>query len=196
MIGALVLILIASICRAGDEDVKVALNIRAHSEEQTCDNLPEITGCADILTTHSGCGDVDVFTVFFDFEGCRHTEWGLDWPAEWGSALTTHCADLAINTITMPGDWISVAWSTCQPGPTIVSAWTWLVAGSSGMIDPIYRPGAESVPPFLGITDCDFVERGVICIFSGGICGYCGDDPCGPSATEAGTWGAIKGMFK
>jgi hypothetical protein len=183
-------------CRAGNEDVKVALHVQAHNAEQTCADVPALQSCGDFATTYSGCGDIDVFTVFFDFEGLTVTEWGLDWPVEWGSGLTTHCALLSINDIIMPGDWISLAWGDCQPGPAIVSAWTRLSAGTPGRVDPIPRPQHGSLPPFLGICDCDFMEIDVICAFGAGVCGIYGDDPCGPLATEATTWGAIKGMFR
>jgi len=193
---AVLLVFLVSACRAGDEDVKVAIHVQAHHADQTCENLPALEGCGDFVTTYSGCGDIDVFTVFFDFEGLRVTEWALDWPAEWGSGITTHCGLLSINDIIMPGDWISLAWGDCQPGPTKISAWTLLDANTPGRVDPIPRPVYGTLPPFLGILDCDFMEVDVICVFGAGVCGDFGDDPCGPSAAEPTTWGGIKNMFR
>jgi hypothetical protein len=196
IIALLVLAFTASTCRAGDEDVKVALHVQEHDADQSCDNLPAIAGCGDISTTYSGCGEVDVFTVFFDFDGCTGAEWALTWPEEWGTALTTSCGDFTIGTITAPGDWVATTWSTCQPGPAIIPAWTRLTAGGPGRVDPIpkYRPGRMDY--FLGIANCSFAEINVMCAFGVGVCGMYGGDPCGPTASEPTTWGLIKGMFR
>jgi hypothetical protein len=35
-----------------------------------------------------------------------------------------------------------------------------------------------------------------VCIFCAGVYGMIGDDPCEPTEVEAGTWGALKGMFE
>lgn len=192
--ASLISLLIISTCLAGGESVKVALHVRAHNAKQSCANLPVIEGCGDINATYAGCGDVDVFTVFFDFDGCTGAHWGLTWPAEWGSGATTHCGDLSIGGIVDPGDWVAVTYMNCQPGPVIVVAWTWLMgAWSPGVVYPVAAPPEW---PFAGITDCDFVEWEAVCTFGAGICGACGDDPCGPSATEAATWGTVKSMFR
>jgi len=195
-IAALLVVFAASACSAGDEDVKIALHVLAHNAKQTCANLPSIVGCGDFVTTYSDCDDVDVFAVFFDFDGLTYTEHGLTWPVEWGSATTTQCGLLSIGDIMDPGDVIAIAWSECQPGPTKISAWTWLSPNGPGAIDPVPRPATGSLPSFLGITDCEFVEIQVICAFGAGVCGIYGDDPCGPSAAEATYWGAIKAMFR
>jgi len=195
-VALLVLMFAAVTCLAGDEDVKVALHVRAHDPDQDCGNLPAIGGCGDISTTCSCCGDVDVFTVFFDFEGCTGAEWALTWPEEWGTALTASCGDFAIGTIALPGDWVAITWTDCQPGPTIIPAWTWLTANGPGTIDPIPNPRAQPFEPFLGIANCVFAEIQVMCAFGAGVCGAYGGDPCGPTAAEPTTWGSVKAMFR
>ena len=191
-----ILLATAWACSAGDEDVKIAIHVQAHNAEQTCESRPVIMSCGDIQTTYSDCEDVDVFGVYFDFDGLTCAEYGLAWPEEWGTGVTTSCGDLTMGNITHPGDWISLAWTECQPGPTMISAWTWLSADGPGVVAPVPRPATGGLPPFLGIADCEFVQIQVMCALGAGVCGICGDDPCGPSATEAGTWGAIKVMFR
>jgi len=195
-VALLILVLVASSCLAADSDVKIAMHIKAHDGYQTCDNLPAISGCGDFTTTYQGCGSVDVFTVFFDFEGCTGAEWALTWPEEWGTALTSHCGEFAIGSIIYPGDWLAVTWSTCQPGPSVITAWTWLEAFSPGTVDPIPKYRIEPWGPFMGITDCGFAEHHVMCAFGAGACGVFGGDPCGPTAVEPTTWGAIKGLLR
>lgn len=195
-VALLVLVFAAATCLAGDENVKVALHVQAHGPDQDCGNLPAIGGCGDISTTYPGCGDIDVFTVFFDFEGCTGAEWALTWPEEWGTAITTSCSFFTLGDITVPGDWIAVVWSDCQPGPVIIPAWTWLTASSPGAIGPIPKYRVQPWGPFMGITDCAYAEHYVMCAFGAGVCGAYGGDPCGPTAAEPTTWGAVKGMFR
>lgn len=193
-ITVLLVVFVAAISHAGNENVKVALHVQAHNATQTCDNLPQIEGCSDIVTTYPGCDDVDVFAVFFDMEEFHATEHGLLWPTEWGTGVTSHCGDLFIGDIVVPGDWMALSWFDCQPSSVGVVAWTWLVASSPGAIDPIPRPGG-----ILGVTDClhgVYREWPVICAMGAGVCGIYGDDPCGPSAAEPSTWGSIKAMFR
>jgi hypothetical protein len=191
-ITLLCILLAATRCAGGGEGVKVALHLRAHNAKQGCTDLPPIAGCGDIVSTYAGCGDIDAFTVFYDLDGYRAAEWALTWPAEWGSGVTRTCAPWVNGNIVWPGDRMCVDWPECEPGAVMVAAWTHLTADTPGMVEPIH-PGS---PYDFGICDCDYEVHTVTCVFGAGACGMYGGDPCGPTASEAGTWGAIKSMFR
>jgi hypothetical protein len=49
---------------------------------------------------------------------------------------------------------------------------------------------------YIGITDCEGSISEPVCSFCAGAAGTVGDDPCGPTATETTTWGAVKSLFR
>jgi hypothetical protein len=182
-----------------DNNLKMALHIVPHNAKQSCSNLPSITGFGDITRTQSGAGDYDVFMVIFDYgSGFTGAEFGLSWPVGWGSAITSHCADFAIDGIVNPGDVISLTWSTCQTSPAYRPiTWTWLTATGAGEIIMVHK---QRVPPtdpiyFIGIADCAYHEQGATYVYFAGI-DVVPWEGVPYVATEPTTWGGIKTMFR
>lgn len=177
--------------------LKMMLHIQPHNAKQSCVNLPVFASRGEITRMVSGAGDYDVFTVIFDYgAGYTNVEYGLSWPAGWGSAATNHCGDLMIGGIVNPYDWISLSWTTCQTSPAISPvAWTWLNASSSGQVQFEYRP-APPEPASLGTIDCEFQEVPAESIFYAGVDVDPWEGVPNPDAVEATTWGDIKAMFR
>jgi hypothetical protein len=210
-IALMVCVLVAALivpCYAGQSrpyktmanGAKLALHIAAHNAKQNCGNMPTFATRDNIVRQVSGTGDYDVFMVVFGFAGFTgggftNVEFGLSWPAEWGSASTTHCADLAIGGIINPYDWLSISWTTCQTTPAIRAVcWSWINASTSGQVQIEYRPGDD---PFLGMVDCAFVEIDAESIFFAGVDMNPWEGVPDPiNATEPTTWGNIKAMFR
>jgi hypothetical protein len=212
VVVSILIIAMASVCfasnsrgyRTGDAtqlEPKMALHIQAHNAKQGCGNLPGFSTFDDIVRQVTGAGDYDIFMVLFDFgAGFQGAEYGLIWPAGWGSGATTHCADFAIGDIVDPFDAISMTWSTCQSSLTYAPiAWTWVTAAGAGEIKITWRPGSTEPPviaPFLGITDCtvEAKEWDTNYVYYAGVDVVPFDGPW--EATEPTTWGGIKAMFR
>ncbi|MFZ1946834.1 MAG: DUF11 domain-containing protein [bacterium] len=175
---------------------KIAVHIRAHGSG--CKALPAFASCRDIVTTYPGCGDIDAIPVFYDLSEFLVVEFGLTWPAAWGSCSFTRCAgDLAIGYVVNPGDGIAISWTTCQQVWSVVPGIAWLAAGSPGLISP----GPDPATGDIGVVNCapspgPYYDYPVL-YARGGVCGLPGDGPCtGPTEVQPTTWGAIKAMFK
>jgi hypothetical protein len=188
---ALTLILSAVAFAGNNPAPKVAIHVRAHNAKLAC-NYGTITGCADIVATEPGFS-ADCFPVFYDlveFLGC---EYGLCWPAWAYSAAFTSCSDLVIGVVDWPGSGASHTWTSCQVG-VCVPSFIWLYADAPGMVCPCPNPETG----LISVLDCAEGLDSPCGIFCAGLYGEVGDDPCdaGASATEASTWGGIKGMFE
>jgi hypothetical protein len=98
-----------------------------------------------------------------------------------------------IGTVAFPGDGASHTWTSCQAG-VCVPSFVWLYADGPGMICPCPNPETG----LISVLDCAEGLDSPCGIFCAGLYGEVGDDPCdaGASATEASTWGGIKGMFE
>jgi hypothetical protein len=180
---------------AGANDYhKVAIHILPHEDRSCSENFPIISQCPDIIHTYLGCDDIDVFPVFFDLAEVSAIEYGLVWPIAWGDCIYTTCAgDVITGTIVSPGDGVLHEWHTCHPGPVIIPGYAWI--GSTDPpagLAPVPHPGTG----FIGTTDCDGVKDVPIGIYSGGVCGVPGDDPCCACGTKKLTWGEIRLMFR
>ena len=175
----------------------LALHVRAH--DSSCKSIPAFLECTDILTTYEGCGDIDVIPVFFDLAEITVAEFGLQWPAEWGTCSFTRCGgDLALGGITNPGDGIAIAWSQCRQGGSLTPGFGWLQPSGPGMISACPNPATGDI----GVVNCapspgPYYDRPVR-IYRAGVCGTAGDriECGGPQAVKPTTWGAIKAMFK
>ncbi len=174
---------------------KAALHVLPH-ESRTCTAAwPVITACAGITTAHPGCGDFDVFPVFFDLVEVGRIEYGLTWPAQWGDCVFTPCAgDNVVGGIVSPGDGIAHEWDRCFQAEIVIPGYAWF--------SPTVTPGqitlaTNPLTGFLGATDCDGVRDFAIGLAASGVCGIPGEDPCACGcASEPRTWSGIKSMFR
>ncbi|MGD9402871.1 MAG: hypothetical protein PVF95_11450 [bacterium] len=205
LIVCIIIVAFAAACFAGqtrgyqttDVNLKMALHIKAHNAKQSCSNLPVITELGDMTRTATGAGDYDVFMVLFDYgTGFTGAEFGLSWPAEWGSGTTNHCGDFAIGGIAFPEDIISLTWSACQSSPAFAPiTWTWLAATGPGQIIMVYKYRDTPPGPILGIVDCAFQEHLAEYVYFAAV----NETPWEGEpyyATEPTTWGNIKSMFR
>ncbi len=187
----LVLVLVLSVSAFGGANMvaKACVHVEAHGSRTCAKNFPTITSCWDIVSTEP-TPDVDAFPVFYDLVEYQGFDYGMDWPGLYSCAFTS-CSDLAIGTITWPGDGISHAWYVCQPGPVVVTGWGWIY--DYGLICIVPHPTAGAV----NVGDCQGQLDIVCAACCGGTGGYIGDDPCSNfTGAERSTWGGIKYIFK
>lgn len=174
---------------------KAALHVTTH-EERTCDaGWPEITDCAGINTVYLGCGDFDVFPVFFDLAEVGRIEYALSWPAAWGDCVFTPCAgDNIIGDIVSSGDGIAHEWDQCYQAEIVLPGYAWFSSPATpGQIVLTTNP----LTGFLGTTDCDGARDFAIGLAASGVCGIPGEDPCDCGCgSQPRTWSAIKSMFR
>lgn len=177
----------------GNQSLKVVLHVEAHQTRTCSKNMPSISDRADFNRVWDTYTDVDVFFVIFSYDSLTGVEFGLNWPQDWGSAFTYHCADLAIGSISDPGDGMAMTWQTCQRSderpPYWPVAWTWLAPVSDGEV--------EITPHLLKTSDCAFQTSEPESIFNAGlnVDPYEGP-PSGGVALQPMTWGGVKAMFK
>jgi hypothetical protein len=178
---------------------KIAIHVVAHG--LACKTLPTFTECSQITTTYAGTGDIDVVPVFFNLSEYLAVEFGLTWPAEWGSCAYTTCTStLDVGSITNPGDGMASAWTTCQTGWYVCPGYGWLNATGAGRVSIVPNPATEDY----GVVDCadspgpyqDLPDTA----FAAGVGGVSGDNPCaevegGGEETE-GQSGEIQGYYK
>jgi hypothetical protein len=181
----------STVASAGNNPVgKIAVHVRGHNAKAGCYPGTGILDCTDIVTT-VGFATVDAFPVFFDLAEYLGCEYGICWP-DWSySAVFRSCSDLVVGSITWPGDGASHTWLTCQTGVCIPS-FIWVYADGPGMVCPCPHPISGAI----SLLDCAEGLDSPVCIFCAGVYGMIGDDPCEPTEVEAGTWGALKGMFE
>jgi hypothetical protein len=185
------LLISGSAFAGANPDAKVAVHVEPHASRTCVKSFPVITGCADIITTEAG-PEVDAFPVFFDLVEYQGFDYGLAWPGSYSCSFTS-CSDLAIGTIVWPGDGISHAWYSCQPGPVGICGWGWIYG--SGLVTVVEHPTAG----LINVGDCSGQLDVPGCPYAAGIDGYIGDDPCvpcDPTGQEQETWGSIKSLFR
>jgi hypothetical protein len=174
---------------------KVALHV-VSSTERTCESgRPDIHDCDGINTTYQGCGEFDVFPVFFDLVEVRRIEYALIWPVEWGTCAFTACAgDNVIGDIVSAGDGIAHEWTGCRQAQILIPGYARFSASTSPGIVAL---GTNPTTGFLGVTDCQGNSDLAIGVSAAGVCGIPGEDPC-DCGCDSGqrTWGAIKSMFR
>jgi hypothetical protein len=185
--------LLSAVAFAGmNAEHKVAVHVLPYAATMGCtakQGFPAITGCFDIITTEPAA-DTHCFPVFFDLVGVTGVQHGLAWPGSYTCVYTKCAGAYQIGDIVNTGDGVAYTWSECQYVAVVVCGFGWIY--DYGMVCPVPNPDTG----LIGTADCNFVEDAPRCIFCAGIGGYVGDDPCLPTATEASTWGGIKGMFK
>jgi hypothetical protein len=174
---------------------KVAIHVRAHAAKQTCQNLPTISECSDIVTTYEG-SSFDFFPVFFNLTEYVGFEYGVTWPSWTYSCAFTSCSDLVIGGIEWPGDGVSQAWTECQSGAVAIPGWGWLDADSAGLVCVVDHPGSQVIK----VLDCNQSVDEPVDNFCAGVYGATGDDPCqgrgGDGPEGDGTSGGIRGYYK
>jgi uncharacterized repeat protein (TIGR01451 family) len=169
---------------------KAAIHVMEHASRTCSKSFPAIASCGDIEYTVPSC-DVDAFPVFFDLMEYQGFDYSLSWPGTYTCAFTS-CSDLTIGSIVNPGDGVSHAWYTCQPGPIAVTGWAWIYEGGPSQICPVAHPEAGAIV----IGDCSAGLSQPEVIFCAGIAGALGDDPCLTTSIRPTTWGGIKAMYK
>jgi hypothetical protein len=179
-------------------DVKVGVHVIPH-EDRTCfRDFPAITSCSDIVAT-CAANDVDFFPVFYDLCEYKAVEYSVEWPGTY-SCVFTACSYSNFGTIRWPAgsvpsdlllDHITQAYEHCQLGTAMIPGWGWIYEPGPATIRIV--PNVESGR--IGVLNCDQSIDEPICNFAAGIGGATGEEPCGPSAAEPSTWGAIKAMF-
>jgi uncharacterized repeat protein (TIGR01451 family) len=182
-----------SLCGTSREGM-AAIHVLPRDASRTCtENFPEVEYCEEIRWTEAAC-EVDFFTVFFGLDEYQGFEYGLTWPAEWGSISFVSCSDMAIGEIVHPGDGISQTWSECRTGNLIFTGYGRVDATGPGRISIIAHPTWYAPK----VITCHYGSYAASVSFSGGVCGAEGDEPCpgGPQRVQPTTWGAIKAMFK
>jgi hypothetical protein len=195
VVTAVVMFGVTGVITAGsNSDHKVAIHVLSHEDRTCTSNFPDFVTCGDVTQTFAGCGDIDVFPVFFDLVAVTSLDYGLTWPISWGSCVFTVCAgDLRIGDIVSPGDGIAHAWIDCQYEWAITPGYAWLYADGPGKICPVANPTTGD----LTVVDCDRETDQPMETFCAGVCGKPGDDPCGGSPPEdPTTWGTIKSIFR
>ncbi|HVP58260.1 MAG TPA: hypothetical protein VMU02_09185 [bacterium] len=156
---------------------KAAVHVIPHGV--TCKTLPTVASCSDIRTTYAGTGDIDVVPVFFDLKGCLVVEFGLAWPAEWGTCAYFSCIEgLTVGGIVNPGDAIATAWPDCRSDWSISPGYGWILATGPGKVSLVPDPKTN----WIGVVNCgEPSQRGYdwpAATFSAGVGGISGDDAC------------------
>lgn len=184
---------------------KSALHVKAHGS--SCKSMPTFADTNAINRTWSiiGGDGIDVFYVLYDYDSLLVFEFGLNWPADWGTGEFQKCSGpIQVGAIQYPGDGVSLAFPDCQisqwAGGTRPNIWTycwvWLIPQSAGEIEILPSPASGD----LCIIDCREPsalreKHNPMTVYHAGV----NIDPYeGPPkyATEPSTWGAIKAIFK
>ena len=171
----LVIAIIPGLLLGGENTgAKIAVHVLAHDPQRTCTSgMPGLVLCTDVNTTYAGCGDMDVFPVFYDVNEYKGVEYALEWPGSESCAFTS-CSDLMIGGIVWSGDGISQVWFDCKPGPTAVPGWGWIHTMEPGLVSVAPHSYTQEVQ----ILDClEGVDQPVYRA-GAGVCGFAGDDPC------------------
>jgi len=187
------LMLAAPSFAGANSHLKVAIHMKTHG---ACKQRPTLTWCGDIYPQYAGCADTDALPVFYNLTEYTSVEFGMTWPAEWGTSSWMICwGSEGIGGIIDPGDGTRVQWSTCQTDWYVIPGMAWLYTSTPGHIRIVPNPATGN----LGVFDCSETPGpqmdSPIGIFRGGACGAQGDDPCS-YATEPTTWGSIKAMVR
>jgi hypothetical protein len=187
--------------------VKMGLHLVTHGIT-TCKGLPALTSANDLVRTWSLTGtgaDVDVFFVLFNYDSMLVYEYGLDWPADWGTGSFTACPGaIVVGGITEPGDGVAFSYADCQIAQRVggtkanffISSWTWLLPASNGQINIVPNPATDD----LEMVNC--VEPAYLRSKLNPDTVYCAAVNVAPYTgpvligTEPTSWGAIKAMFK
>jgi hypothetical protein len=175
---------------------KLAIHVKSHPTSCSA-GYPSFNHCGEIEFTYAGTGDIDVFPVFFELTEYLVVEFGLEWPAGWGTASWVRCdGDISVGDIVHPGDGTAVDWAACQTTWSAAPGFAWLTAYGSGVIRAVPNPatgdyGAVDCDPDDPVYDYPFGEP-----YSAGVGGETGDDPCRPKGGSESSWGTIKSMFR
>jgi hypothetical protein len=132
-----------------------------------CSQPPAVDELDDVnrvWSTSRFGSSLQVFLVVFDYDSLSVLEFGLDWPADWGSASFHACSSpLQVGSIANPGDGVALAYTTCQVSAARGGArprfwptcWVWLTPRSNGEIGIIRNRQSD----YLAVTDCRPIEH-------------------------------------
>ena len=181
-------------------DLKLALHLAPHSAATSCKSLPAISSRGDLVRSWPSPGtELDAFLVIFAYDSLATFDYGLDWPAEWGSASTQTCADFTIGNIYGSGDGMSLGWNSCKVRGEAQAfspvAWTWMAPWTNGSIwityNPTFGPDAG-----LGGYDCRGAEHARFHHPDSLFCAAVGTDPFEGAWCGASAMGCIRALFK
>jgi len=157
---------------------KIAVHVVPHGV--ACKSLPTFSHCSEIVTTYPGIGDIDVIPVFYDLSEVAVIEFGLTWPAEWGTCEFTQCwGDLTFGDIVNSGDGICTTALSCDYSWAIRAGVGWLYASGPGTVavnpnPPTKAMGAVDCAPPESVPSYDWPR----CTSSASVGGGAGEDPC------------------
>jgi uncharacterized repeat protein (TIGR01451 family) len=174
---------------------KVAIHVKPHGTD--CSMMPGFASCSEITTTSSACGEVDFIPVFCELNEIVALEFGVTWPAEWGTCVFAACdCDSWVGDLSQPGGGLAEVWLSCQRSWSVVTGYGWLSATGPGLISPCLHPEFGH----LGVYNCAEGDSTwydpAQTVIPAGVCGAVGMAPCGGTGIQPSTWGAIKAMFK
>jgi hypothetical protein len=179
---------------------KMALHLKQHwgtCKGVNLNSRNDIVKNLDSWSTDPIDGGVDAFLVVFAYDSISGADYGLDWPADWGTVSTSVCVSGAISVgdIRYPRDGITILWpvSMCKipsnkPGgnspPFLLLTRTWFFPTGAGEI--IIRENPYTL--FTAVIDCrpeQFrFEECVDSVFDAGLLMptglYAGPPPYGP----------------
>jgi hypothetical protein len=190
----IVLVTVSSVIAGQNPNSKVAVHVLPHEPDRACRrNFPAIENLCDINATYEGCGNIDVFPVFYDLVQYQGLEYGLEWPGSY-SCVYTVCSDSHLWDIVWPGDGTSQIWGECRTGAVAIAGWGWITTDVPGLVRVVGHPASGHII----VGGCNTKLDTVAVTYAAGVCGAAGEGPCGPGeqAVAAATWGGIKGIFR
>jgi hypothetical protein len=142
----------------------------------SCKSLPPLDRC-NFNTSYIGTGDIDIIPVFFELDYYTVVEFGLSWPADWGTCSFMSCGSgTVLGNISNPGDGIVKMWQTCQVDWSVPVGYGWLAAQSPGRVTFTESPWV--LGDRIGVTDCAQKFSTLRGTFAAGVGWIQGDEPC------------------
>jgi hypothetical protein len=143
--------------------------------------------------------------VMYDYDSVYVVEYGLQWPAEWGTASTQVCfSPIKVGNIINTDDGMALSYTVCNVSggnraAILPVAWHWMIPTTDGQIKIRDFRKAIGGTDYMDVVDCrEPTYRGLSTPLRVYYAGVNVTPYVGPPefATEPTTWGAIKAMFR